>query len=171
MLLVLQGLGSTLIVTQGYGTGVLPAESFRVALIAKLGSIPEVAAIVGSAIYPGQLPETHDLGRDGPALTYTITSNPRGHILTGSDGTSTARVRLDAWGYQLAQVDAITTAAWNALDGLTDTWGNGTCVIMSVSQGDESDQHSAPRAGSDQWTYRITTDYRVRYRTGFPTLA
>jgi hypothetical protein len=164
--LLLEGGSGSLLLEGG-----LPRQGFREALIAKLGSIPEVAAIVGSAIYPGQLPETHDLGRDGPALTYLVVSNPRGHILTGSDGTSTARVRLDAWGYQLSQVDALTTALWEALDGVPDTWGNGTLDVMSVSQGDESDEHEPPRAGSDQWTYHISTDYRVRYRTGFPTLA
>ena len=145
-------------------------QSFRVALIAKLDSISDLTGIVGSAIYPTAIPETHDLADAGPALTYVIPTNPRGHVLTGSDGTSAARVTLSAWGYSLADVDAITAAVWNALDGIPGAWGDGSCVIMSVSHQDETDDHIPPRAGTDQWIYRISSDYRVQYRTGLPTL-
>lgn len=170
MILILGGLCEPLLVTGGLGGGSSP-QSFRVALMARLESIPELAAVVGSAIYPGQLPETHDLGTAGPALTYRIPSNPRGHVLSGSDGTSTARVQLDAWAYDLSAVDTITTAIWNALDGIPDAWGNGTCLILSCTHQDESDEHEPPRAGTDQWVYHITTAFQVKYRTGFPTLS
>lgn len=147
------------------------AQSFRVALIAKLESITELTAIVGSAIYPGQLPETHDLGTAGPALTYRVPSNPRGHVLTGSDGTAKARVTFDAWAYDLSDADAITSALWNDLDGVPNTWGNGTCDVIACTQQDESDEHLPPKAGSDEWVYHITSQYDVKYRTGLPTLA
>ena len=145
-------------------------QAFRQALVARLGSIAGLTAIVGDSIYPGALPETHDLGRDGPALTYTIAASPRGHVLSGADGTATARVQLDAWSYALASADAATLAVWNAIDGPPGTWGDGSVAIMSVSHQDEQDDHQPPKAGTDQWTYRITSDYAVKFRTGFPTL-
>ncbi len=94
------------------------AQTFRQALYAKLAAIPELTALVGSAIYPGAVPETHDYGRDGPALTYKVKSYPRNHVLPGSDGTATARVELSACGYQQSQADAVALAIWNALDGV-----------------------------------------------------
>lgn len=147
------------------------AQTFREALVAKLGSIAALTAIVGESIYPTAIPEGHDLGDDGPALTYAIPSNPRGHVLTGSDGTSAAKVRFEATAYLFSDADRITLALWDALDGEPDSWGDGTCAIKSVSHQDEQDLHQPPRAGSDQWIYRIVSDYRVEYRTGLPTLS
>lgn len=171
--LILQGLGGPMIVCQGYGdSGPTPgAQTFRQALVSKVDAIPELVAIVGNAIYPGSIPQTHDLGRDGPALTYTILTNPRGHVLSGADGTATARVQFSAWAYQLSDADGTTLAVWNALDGIPDAWGNGTCRILSVTHQDEQDNHSPPRTGRDQWLYRIDSEYAVKYRTGFPTLS
>lgn len=151
--------------------GAVVAQTFRQALVAKLGSIPELTAIVGSSIYPTAIPEDHDLGDDGPALVYTIVTNPRGHVLTGADGTSAAKVRFEATSYQFSAADSITLALWNAIDGEPDSWGDGSCVITSVSHQDEQDLHTPPKAGTDQWTYRIVSDYLIRHRTGFPTLS
>lgn len=149
----------------------LAIQTFREALVAKLGAIPELLAVVDQAVFPGAIPEDHDLGRDGPALVYSIPSNPRGQVLMGSDGTSSARLRFEAHAYLLSAADRATIAVWNALDGEPGGWGNGTCQILSVTHQDEQDQHIPPRAGSDQWIYRIVSDYLVRYRTGFPTLS
>lgn len=146
-------------------------QTFRQALTAKLESVSELTAIVGTAIYPGAIPEDHDLGRDGPALTYTIPGSPRGHHLGGADGTSLARVKIDVWGYTFSEVDAATLAWWNAIDGLPGQWGDGSCVIMSISHQDEQDLHQPPKAGSDQWTYHIQSEYAVKFRTGLPTLS
>ena len=77
-------------------------QTFRQTLLAKLSSIPELTSLVDTAIYPGAAPRTHDLGRDGPALTYAITTYPRGQVLSGSDGTGMPRVQLSAWSYSQA---------------------------------------------------------------------
>lgn len=170
MTIIVNGFLGPLLLTGGYAGG-SATQTFRAALTSKLGSIPELTAIVGSAIYPSALPETHDLSRDGPAVTYTITAGPRGHVLGGADGTATAHVELSSWSYLESQADAIALAIWNALDGIPGKWGNGTCVILAVAHDDEIDLAEPPKAGSDQWVYRMSSPYIVRYRTGFPTLA
>lgn len=146
--------------------------TFRETLIAKLGSIPALTTIVGERIYWGALPQVLDLGRDGPALTVTLASYPRGHVLTGSDGTASATVLLTAWGYRQAQCDAIALAIWEAIDGPpANPWGDGSIEIMSISQHDETEIQHQPKAGSDQWVYSITSEYLVRHRTIVPSPA
>lgn len=146
--------------------------TFPEALIAKLNAISELTAIVGSSIFPGTLPETQDLGRDGPAVTYTITSYPRGHVLTGSDGTATARIQISAWAYSEAVSDSIVLALWNAVDGLpVNPWGDGSVQILSVVQKNEVDLPEEPRAGMDQWIYQIACEYEVKHRVSIPTLS
>lgn len=148
-----------------------PPQTFRQALTAKLQSISELTAIVGMAIYPGALPVTHLLDRDGPALTYTITGFPRGHDLAGSDGTGTATVQLSAWADQIAESDAIALAIRNAIDGVFNdsSWGNGTVVIMFCLHEDEEDLPEPPKEGSDMWIYQIANTYQVRHRVVLPT--
>lgn len=151
-------------------------QTFRQALYSKLSSITEVTAIVGSAIYPGAIPITHDLDRDGPALTWTIVTNPRGHVLVGSDGTSTARVQLSAWATgstAVALTDQITNALFNALDGIAESfnWGDGTVEILSCRQEDEVELPEPPKAGRDEWLRQIASDYIIKYRVPIPTLS
>ena len=146
--------------------------TFRQTLHAKLSSVPEITQVVGSAIYFGALPQTHDLGRDGPALTYSISSYPRGHVLSGPDGTASAHVQISAWSYLESQADAIVLAVWNAIDGTPrNPWATNAVTIMSVSQQDETDLPEAPKAGSDQWVYQIATEWLIRHRTAIPTLS
>jgi hypothetical protein len=160
------------VVAGGTSQGVIPALTFRQTLRAKLGAIPELTAIVGGAIYVGALPQTHDLGRDGPALTYSISTYPRNHVLAGADGTASARVQFSAWSYQQSKADAIALALWDALDGPpANPWAGGGVGIMSVSHQDEVDLPEPPKTGSDQWTYQIASEYLIRHRTGTPTLS
>jgi hypothetical protein len=150
----------------------VPTQTFRLALSAKLESIRDLISIVGDSIYPGALPETHDLKRDGPALTWTVETNPRGHVLSGSDGTSTARVQISAWSYNLTDSDAIALALALALDGLfNDTsWGNGTVTIRSCLQEDESDQPDPVETGMDVWVRQVVNTYSIKHTVTIPTL-
>ena len=145
--------------------------TFREILYAKLGSITEVNSVVNGAIYPGVLPETHQLDRDGPALTYTITALPRNHQLTGSDGTATATVQLSAWSLLLSQSDSITLALFNALDGLVNdsSWGDGSITIRSCLQDDETDIVEPFKEGSDDWIYQLASVYKIKHTVTYPT--
>ncbi len=146
------------------------SQFFEQALAAKLASIPSLTAIIGTSLYTQSLPQTHDLGAQGPAVSYAIPTKPRGHVLTGSDGTATARVQVDAWSYSYGTSKAIIEAVWNAIDGPPGTWGDGTCLIMSVVQQDDIDASEKPEAGSDQWLYHLIQEYNVKYRVAIPTL-
>ncbi len=159
--------------TSKYELAILATESrqWRKRHEAKLLSIADLTAIVGSSIYTQALPQTHDLGADGPALCYSVPTKPRGHVLTGSDGTATARVQLDAWGYTESDVKLSLEAIRNSIDGIPGVWGDGSCVIVwVVSQGD-IDADESPQAGSDQWLYHTITEYAVMYRVVPPTLS
>lgn len=150
------------------------AQDIRQAVYAKLASIAAVNSIVGSAIYPHALPMTHELDRDGPALTYTVTTNVPGHVLTGSDGTSTARVQLSAWAQGtngVAQVATITSALFNALDGLTEVsnWGDGSTEVLSCLKTEEVDLPEPPKAGRDEWIRQVASTYEIKYRVPIPT--
>ena len=150
---------------------VVVQQTFRQALTAKLNAITELTAIVGTAIYPGALPLTHDLDRDGPALTYTVTSMPRNHHLLGSDGTATATVQLSAWSEQESTSDAIALAIFNAIDGVYNdsSWGNGTITIRSCLHQDESDEPEEPKAGRDEWLRHIPSIYSIKHTVTIPT--
>ncbi len=143
--------------------------TFRQTLLAKLTSLSALTAIVGERIYPGVLPGTLDLGRDGPALSIMIATYPRGHVLAGCDGTASARVILTAWSYRQSDADDATLAIWEAIDGVpANPWGDGTIEIMSCTQQDENEEQDAPKAGTDQWSYRIMTEYLIKHRTIVP---
>ena len=151
-----------------WGTsGAVGMLTFRQTLVAKLGSIDALTALVGSAIYPGALPEAHDLGRDGPALTYAVTTYPRGHVLAGRDGTAAAGVQLSSWSYLEWQADAIALVLKGSLSGPpANPWTAGGVILLSVTHRDEADLPEATKAGSDQWTYQVASQYLIRHRTG-----
>lgn len=167
--------GHDILLEDGQGAilleGIGAAQTFREALYAKLLSISGLNAIVNGAIYPGAIPETYQLDRDGPALTYTVTALPRNHNLSGSDGTATARVQLSAWSLLESQSDAIALVIFNAIDGLYNdsTWGNGTVTIMSCLQQDEVDLPEPFTAGTDQWIYQVASDYEIKHYVTIPT--
>lgn len=141
-------------------------QTFRETLITKLRSIDDLTAVVGSAIYTDSLPQTHDLGRDGPALSFAIVSYPRGEVMQGLDGTGMPRVQFSAWSYDKAAADAITLALLYSLTVVPaeNPWGDGTITIMSVTQADESDQGEPPQSGGDQWIYQIVSEFQIKHR-------
>jgi len=158
------------IIATVYGFGI-PAQLFEQALAAKLNAVTALTAIVGSAIYVGHIPETHQLDASGPALTYMVPGKPRGHVLMGSDGTATARVQLDAWSYGYGISKQILEAIRQSIDGIpVNPWGNGTCIIVSVVQQTDIDQSEPPADGSDKWIYHLISEYQIKYRVSLPTL-
>ena len=143
-------------------------QIFEEALISKLNANAALTALVGSSIYIAALPQTHDLGAQGPALTYVVPAKPRGHVLVGADGTATARIQLDAWSYSEAACKAILEAIRTNIDGdsLSNVWGDGSVIIMSCIQQDDIDLDEAPEAGTDQVLYHSVSEYSVKYRVG-----
>ncbi len=152
----------------------MSAQLFEQALVAKLNSIAELTALLGTdsgspAIFTQAVPQTHNLGANGPALSYTVPTKPFGNVLTGSDGTATARVQIDAWSYTYSTSKAIIGAIRLAMAVPSGTWGDGSCVIMSVVVPDSLDLPEQPRAGSDQWIYHVVQELHVKYRVPLPS--
>ena len=146
------------------------SQVFEEALVAQLRGIANLTAYVGTSIYKSYIPQTHDLGAQGPALVYSVPTKPMGHVLTGSDGTAVATAQIDLWSYSYATAKRAVEALWHGLDFAPATWGDGTVQIMSVVQQNESDLPQEPQAATDQWTYLISCEYRVQYRVSFPVL-
>lgn len=156
-----------------FGGGVVTVpQTFRKALRAKLLSLPDLTAIIGTHVYPGQVPIGYDFAVQGPALTYTVQKlrgrfmGASGHSLTGSDGTRLVRAILSAEGYSFSDVDAITTILFDELDGINNAtdWGDGSIVIMECLEGPELDMPEQPMTGRKSLTYRIESEYEIRYR-------
>jgi hypothetical protein len=146
-------------------------QSFRAALYARLASSNDLASLVGTRIFYAVLPQTYDLGRHGPAVTFFVVARPMGHHLRGASGVATARVQVSAWAYRESTAEAIAEAVRNLLDGPQPAWGNGTVHILSCYQEDEVDLPEEPRAGTDLWTYQIASDYSILHRVLLPTLS
>lgn len=174
MPLITGGLLSGHLVTGGMESGAAPAsgQTFRRALRAKLLSLADLTAIVGSHIYPGEIPARHDFDRDGAALCYTVQKFPLrmmamgGHVLSGSDGTINTRTILTAEGYDFSEVDEISVILFEHLDGIRNAsdWGDGTIKIVSCLHGPEVDEPEPAVAGRPVLTYRIASEFWIRYR-------
>ena len=65
----------------------------------------------------------------------------------------------------------MTLAVWNGIGGPPiNPWGDGSIEVLSVTQHDEHDLPEPPKAGSDQWTYQIVSEYQIKHRVAIPTL-
>ncbi len=146
-------------------------QDFRQALYAKLGSLAGLTSIVGSAIYPNVASQVHDFVADGPALTYAVASRTSGHALSGSDGTSLARVQFQALATSVATTAAIVEALRDEIDGVVlESWGNGTIEVMSCLQDGDDDDPYLAQTGTDTWIYLQNTEYSIHFRVPLPSL-
>jgi hypothetical protein len=163
------GDGST-ITTLGFGGVAIiippPTQgSLRQAVYSRLASSPAIAALIGARIHFGALPQSIDLA-DGPALTYMVPSRSYGHVLCGSDGTSSARVQITAHSYRQAASDQLIQAVRDSFQGFVGTIGG--LVITACIFDNEVDLPSPPFAGTDQWTYSVAADYQINHRVSLP---
>lgn len=163
-------LGAPFLLTVLEPTDFSSLQYFEKALRAKLLAIDGVTDIVGTSIFKTQIPETHDLSDDGPAITFFLPSKQMGHALRGSDGTATAVVQFDAWAYNQPTVKVLLEAIRDSLDGPQDLWGVGEVEIMSVVQIDDSDADEPPSDSSPLWKFHSLSEYSIKYRVGLPTL-
>lgn len=72
---------------------------------------PSVAGIVGTRIYPKELPQTATL----PALSYHVVFARGTYSYTGPSTLVRARVQMDAWANTYAQAVSLTEAVRRAL--------------------------------------------------------
>jgi len=74
--------------------------SFETDLVRHLEAQPALTALVGTHIYPGQLPQEPVL----PALTYFTVSSTRPSSQGGYSGIATIRVQVSAWSTLYSEV-------------------------------------------------------------------
>jgi hypothetical protein len=79
-------------------------------------------------------------------------------------------VQFDVWGFSQSSVKTAIEAIREDIDGsgLGQTWGDGSVIIMSCIQQDDTDADEPPKAGSDQWLYHSLTEYSIKYRLSLP---
>ena len=147
------------------------SQTIEQAFLARLNAITELTTLLGAnGLFKSYVPRTWDFSAKGAALTYKVPTKARGHALTGSDGTSVATIQIDVYGYTESVVKLAIEAAWNGIDGPPGTWGDGTCVIVSVVQQEGGDMDEPPVAKTDQVLYHEMDNYRIMYRVSLPTL-
>lgn len=151
-------------------------QFFEQALVAQLSSITALAAILGtqadgnqSAIFKaGSIPQTWQYSGSnpgGPALSYSVPTKPKPSVLMGSDGTARARVQIDVFAFSEAPIKMALAAIFNSIAAVPPaTWGDGSCVIVSVVHQDDSDSDEAPAPGSTQVLYHSFSEYLIVYR-------
>jgi hypothetical protein len=134
----------------------------RQAIYSRLASSAALSGLVGSRIYFGALPQSLTV-KDGPALSYAITTRTYGHTLVGGDGTRQGMVQIIAYAYAQEIVDRIAQAvrhSWDWFRGFIDDFEITACILSN-----ESDTPTAPFASADQWTYTIASDYQINHRS------
>ena len=136
-------------------------DDIRKVLVGLLSGNSTIVSLTGGRIRPGILAESDPK----PALTYSVLSNVRDHTLSARAGSATALIQMDCWALDVYQAVAIKAAVENFLDALIQNpLDDSQFRLFFVAQEDERDLHYPPGDGSDRWTYRISVDYRLRYK-------
>ena len=118
-------------------------EALRTILLAD----PTLYALVGTRIYPVQLPLDCTL----PALSYFQVSEPFNRI------TGTPRFQIDIFSNDYSQVKQIKAAVENALNGYSGTInGHNIEIIVPLSSFESYD--------SETGVYHIPYDFKIIYR-------
>lgn len=128
-------------------------------LYTKLKNTSAITALCGTRIYPHHIPQSATVF---PILTFQIISNNHLHHLDGGAHQATARVQIDCWGRKVSDIDQLGEAVRVALQGFMGVFGSTT--IHFVTLDNEQDLHEAPVDGSDDWIFRRSADYLIKYK-------
>jgi Protein of unknown function (DUF3168) len=139
-------------------------STLREAFHAKLGSIPELTALVGGRIFFNGLPQKKGASPTFPAVTHYVASRTFGRTLRGPNGVSTGTIRVSCWSKNEQQAAAIADVVREHLDGFQGRWGR--VDVMGCFIEDEVDLPEYPRQGTDSYTYQIVLTFSVVHRVG-----
>jgi Protein of unknown function (DUF3168) len=140
--------------------------SLRSAVVAALKANPRVSALIGARIFPGIVPQS----QPKPALTVRLLSDVPGYNLSGSDGTSTARVEFTAVSKLLRDDASLADAIRNAFNWLSNTTLGGLPILLCFLD-PEADDFTDPGDGTGRADIRTQITYLIRYRRPAPTRA
>jgi len=132
-------------------------------LYAYLTSKAAITAIVGARLYPHHLPQSVTVF---PVLTFQQISNSHSHHLDSATGVAVARVQVDSWGISLASVESLGEAVRASLQGFTGNMEGS--VIHFIQLESEQDLHELGLGGSDDWIFRRSQDYLIKYAESVP---
>jgi hypothetical protein len=114
---------------------------------------PEVAALVGTRMYPQKLPQNPTL----PALVYQRIDTRRLHDMAGPDALPRPRIQIAAWASSVADAWDVVNAVRERLDGYRGAMGVidvQSCLCVGERDVDDPD---TGRTGVEQ-------DYQIQFR-------
>lgn len=126
----------------------------------KLIGTSAVAAILGTRVYPDQLPQAATL----PAAVYFVVSGNEEVDLAGTTGVTHARVQIDCYAVTRLAANALATAVRNALAATHErgTWGT-VVTLGTTPAGSERYDTQTRGDGSDQVDYITSRDFLISY--------
>lgn len=149
------------------GSPVPPVESPIDAALRKfLLADTAIAAIVGSQVYPLQLPQKAfaQTGDNQPAIVLSRISGVRGHHLRGPEGLRRTRYQVDCWARTYDAATALGALCERRLDSFTGIWSvedAETRLQVTIFLDVEQDLHEQEIQGG---LYRHSADYFLHHR-------
>lgn len=134
----------------------------EVAVRTRLVADSAVAALVGTRIYPDELPQSPTF----PALVYfRASATPEGITQDKRVGPERPRIQIDAWAESRAETDAVYLAVKAALHGHVWETTDGDQVQLVAHESD-NDFGPVPEAEQEPGipVSRRSADYRVTFR-------
>jgi hypothetical protein len=130
--------------------------SIEQGLVAHLLADSAVAAIVGTGVYPGAIPQ----GKDSPAIVYNRISTDRDIDMDGPSDFVRVLMQVDCWHTSYSQVKALADAVRAAINGagIASPKLLGAESVQLVMLESDSDQHEFD---GDKRDYRVSMDWTI----------
>jgi Protein of unknown function (DUF3168) len=135
----------------------------EVAIRTRLINDPAVSALVGTRIYPDQLPQAPTY----PALVYIRASClPDGLTQDAHVGPARPRIQIDSWSESRSKTDEVYLAVKACLHGMAWATTDGDQVQLVAHESDNDLGPASEDASSEPGTpvVRRSADYRVIFR-------
>lgn len=111
----------------------MAVDQIEKAIVSVLRNNGNVAGLVGTRIYPHEIPQSASV----PAITYKQTSGERDHTMDGPSGFASPEYEITCWDDSYGTPRVLARYVRTALDGYKGTVG--TVVIHIGMLGDELD--------------------------------
>lgn len=128
------------------------------AIYAKLIATTGVTDLVGTRIYPLELPQDVTY----PAIRYQQVSGPRSHVMGADTGTVDGRFQVDAFATTYSGAKALAAQIRLALS----RWGGtaGGVTVEHIFLANEHDRfESDPLEGGTPGVHRVLLDFIIHY--------
>lgn len=132
--------------------------SLESALYTYLTGLSAVTDVVGTRIYPAQVPQ----GAAFPYVAQYRVSTRRFPHVGGPSGMVRARIQIDSFGVTLDSAQTVMDVLRDRLDGWRTTTMGGV-YVQSVNMEDEANDFTPPQDGGDPGVHRIRSDFIFLY--------